>query len=149
MKVTLTAIGARPSAGDAFESLTQQYISRTGAFAECGAETFRTEEAWLEWLVRRGARTAPVVVIFDSRGKSMSSEAFAKWVGVKRDEGAQHLAFAIGPAGGWSEAARQRANLQLSLGQMTLAHALARVVVAEQIYRAFTILAGHPYHTGH
>jgi 23S rRNA (pseudouridine1915-N3)-methyltransferase len=79
----------------------------------------------------------------------MSSEAFAAWLGAKRDEGAQQLVFAIGPANGWSDAARQRASLLLSLGPMTLAHALARLVAAEQIYRAFTILAGHPYHGGH
>ena len=68
---------------------------------------------------------------------------------VRRDEGAQHLVFAIGPASGWSDSARARAGLLLSLGPMTMAHALARLVLAEQIYRAFTILSGHPYHGGH
>ncbi|MGH9590023.1 MAG: 23S rRNA (pseudouridine(1915)-N(3))-methyltransferase RlmH, partial [Terracidiphilus sp.] len=52
-------------------------------------------------------------------------------------------------ASGWSEPARKSAQLLLSLGPFTFAHSLARVVVAEQIYRAFTILSGHPYHTGH
>jgi 23S rRNA (pseudouridine1915-N3)-methyltransferase len=79
----------------------------------------------------------------------MSSEAFAAWLGARRDQGAQHIVFAIGPASGWSDTAREKANLLLSLGPMTLAHALARAVVAEQIYRAFTILTGHPYHAGH
>ena len=68
------------------------------------------------------------------------------------DEGAQHIIFAIGPADGWSNAAREegaRRGGLLSLGPMTLAHSLARLVVAEQIYRACTILTGHPYHTGH
>ncbi len=69
--------------------------------------------------------------------------------GRQRNEGAQQIVFAIGPANGWSEAARQRAQLLLSLGPMTLAHSLARLVMAEQVYRAFTILTGHPYHTGH
>ncbi len=59
------------------------------------------------------------------------------------------LIVAVGPANGWSVQARSRANLLLSLGPMTLPHALAQVVVAEQIYRALTILAGHPYHCGH
>jgi 23S rRNA (pseudouridine1915-N3)-methyltransferase len=59
------------------------------------------------------------------------------------------LVFAIGPASGWTEAARTQAHLLLSLGEMTLAHALARLVMAEQIYRAYTILTGHPYHAGH
>ncbi len=56
---------------------------------------------------------------------------------------------AIGPADGWSTAARARAGLLLSFGAITLPHELARVVLAEQIYRALTILAGHPYHSGH
>lgn len=79
----------------------------------------------------------------------MTSEAFAAWIGGRRDSGAQHLVFAIGPADGWSDPIRQRADLLLSLGSMTLAHALARLVLAEQLYRAFTILAGHPYHAVH
>jgi len=57
--------------------------------------------------------------------------------------------FAVGPADGWSAEARNRAQLLLSLGAMTLPHELARVVLAEQVYRACTILAGHPYHSGH
>jgi 23S rRNA (pseudouridine1915-N3)-methyltransferase len=57
--------------------------------------------------------------------------------------------FAVGPADGWSEAARKAARMLLSLGQFTVAHPLARLVMAEQIYRATTILTGHPYHTGH
>jgi 23S rRNA (pseudouridine1915-N3)-methyltransferase len=79
----------------------------------------------------------------------MTSEVFAAWLGARRDEGAQHIVFAIGPASGWSDGAHGKAQLLLSLGPMTLAHALARVVMAEQIYRAFTILTGHPYHGGH
>jgi 23S rRNA (pseudouridine1915-N3)-methyltransferase len=79
----------------------------------------------------------------------MSSEAFAAWLGARRDEGTQHIVFAIGPADGWSKEACAHAKLLLSLGPMTMAHALARVVMAEQLYRAFTILSGHPYHTGH
>jgi 23S rRNA (pseudouridine1915-N3)-methyltransferase len=79
----------------------------------------------------------------------MSSEAFAAWIGNRRDDGTQHLVFAVGPADGWSPVARERAQLLLSLGPMTMAHSLARLVVAEQIYRATTILCGHPYHSGH
>ncbi len=103
----------------------------------------------MEWVARQQGRTAPVCVLLDSRGRSMTSEAFASWLESRRDEGTQHLVFAVGPASGWTDAARKRANLLLSLGPMTLAHALARLVLAEQIYRAWTILAGHPYHTGH
>jgi len=103
----------------------------------------------LEWLGKQLGRTAAIPVLLDSRGRQMSSETFAAWLGARRDEGAQHIVFAIGPANGWSDAARGKANLLLSLGQLTLAHSLARLVMAEQIYRAFTILTGHPYHAGH
>lgn len=149
MLITLAYVGSRPSAGDQFEPLVQMYLQRTSPFARCESSAFRTEEALLDWLSKQQARTPAVAVLLDSRGKQMNSEAFAEWLGARRDEGTQHIVFAIGPASGWSDASRQRARLLLSLGQLTLAHALARVVIAEQIYRASTILTGHPYHTGH
>jgi 23S rRNA (pseudouridine1915-N3)-methyltransferase len=149
MRITLASIGARPSAGDEFDALTRTYIQRTQPFLPCEAMIFRSEEAFVEWLNRQQGRTPVFTVLLDSRGKQMTSEAFAAWLGAWRDEGAQHVAFAIGPASGWSETARKQAKLLLSLGAFTLAHALARVVLAEQLYRASTILAGHPYHIGH
>ena len=79
----------------------------------------------------------------------MTSESFAEWLGKQRDTSTQQIVFSVGPPNGWSESSRKRASLLLSLGPMTLAHALARVVLAEQLYRAFTILSGHPYHSGH
>jgi 23S rRNA (pseudouridine1915-N3)-methyltransferase len=87
-----------------------------------------------------------MLVLLDERGKQMGSEDFAKWLGRERDDGRQLVIFAIGPANGWSDESRKRASLLLSLGKMTQAHELARVVIAEQVYRALTILAGHPYH---
>jgi 23S rRNA (pseudouridine1915-N3)-methyltransferase len=149
MNLTLAHIGARPSSKDQFDALAAVYLERCSPFARCRTEAFRTEEIMLEWLTRQQGRTPAVAVLLDSRGRQMTSEVFAAWLGARRDEGAQHIVFAIGPASGWSEAARAQANLLLSLGPMTLAHALARLVVAEQFYRAFTILSGHPYHAGH
>jgi 23S rRNA (pseudouridine1915-N3)-methyltransferase len=149
MNLTLAHIGARPGSKDEVDSLTAVYLARCSAFAHCHAEAFKTEEALLDWLKRLEGRTPVIAVLMDSRGKQMSSEAFAAWLGKQRDTGSQQIVFAIGPASGWSEIARKRANLLLSLGPMTLAHALARLVMAEQIYRAFTILTGHPYHSGH
>lgn len=111
--------------------------------------TVKTEQALLEWLDRQQGRTPAIPVLLDSRGRPMTSEAFAAWLGARRDQGVQHIVFAIGPASGWSDAARNRAQLLLSLGSFTMAHALARLVMAEQLYRACTILTGHPYHTGH
>jgi 23S rRNA (pseudouridine1915-N3)-methyltransferase len=85
----------------------------------------------------------------DSRGKHFSSEEFAKFVGDYQDRNPLPLVFAIGAADGFSEAARAQAQHVISLGKMTLAHELARVVLLEQLYRAFTILKNHPYHSGH
>jgi 23S rRNA (pseudouridine1915-N3)-methyltransferase len=149
MNLTLAHVGARLGAKDPFEALTAVYLGRCSAFAHCKSEAFRTEEALLDWLERQQGRTPVVAVLLDSRGKQMTSEVFAAWLGTRRDEGTQHMVFAIGPASGWSDAARSRAQLLLSLGPMTLAHALARLVMAEQIYRAYAILTGHPYHGAH
>jgi 23S rRNA (pseudouridine1915-N3)-methyltransferase len=149
MRVTLIQISPHVASKDGFEALTAVYVQRCSAFARFDTRLFRTGQAMLDWLDRRQGRTAAVTVLCDPRGRQMSSEAFAKWLGIRRDQGAQHIAFAVGPPDGWSNAARERAGLLLSLGPLTLPHPLARLVLAEQVYRAFTILAGHPYHTGH
>ena len=149
MQLTLAHVGSRAGASDGFDALTQLYLERCSAFTRCRAEAFRSEEALLDWLARQQGRLPALTVLLDSRGRQMTSEAFAAWLGARRDEGTQQIVFAIGPANGWSDAARDRAQLLLSLGPFTMAHALARLVMAEQLYRAFTILAGHPYHSGH
>ncbi len=87
-------------------------------------------------------------VALDGTGRSFTSEAFAKWLSVRRDEGCREIVFLIGGADGLAENVRQQANLQLSLGAMTWPHMLARAMLSEQIYRAVTILANHPYHRG-
>jgi len=92
------------------------------------------------------ASVADVRVALDERGKSLTSDTFAAELRRHRDGGARTLAFLIGGADGHGEAIRAAAQLTLSLGPMTLPHGLARVVLAEQLYRASTILAGHPYH---
>lgn len=148
MQIVLTQIAIKPPK-DAFEGLTAMYLERCSAFARCQTESFRSEEVFLDWLDRRQHRSPAIKVLLDSRGRQMTSEALADWLGRQRDNGAQQIVFAIGPADGWSEDARKRATLLLSLGSFTLAHALARLVLAEQLYRAFTILTGHPYHLGH
>ncbi len=149
MQITLAHIGARAGSKDGLEALTQAYLKRCSSYAPCESHGFRSEADLWEWVARRQGRTPVLAVLLDSRGKQMSSEAFAAWLGKHRDEGEQQIVLAVGPADGWSPEARKRAALLLSLGPMTLAHGLARVVLAEQLYRAFTILAGHPYHTGH
>jgi 23S rRNA (pseudouridine1915-N3)-methyltransferase len=149
MQISLVHISASSAAKDGSEPLVQMYLNRCSPFARCESQAFRTEAALLDWLGRQSARTPVVAVLLDSRGRSMNSEQFADWLGKVRDQGTQHVVFAIGPASGWSADARSHAQLPLSLSPMTFAHALARLVMAEQIYRAFTILTGHPYHSGH
>ncbi len=87
-----------------------------------------------------------VVVALDERGNALSSMEFARRLGQWRDGGARDLAFLIGGAEGLSERVKRRAALVLSLGPATWPHFLARGMLLEQIYRAETLLAGHPYH---
>lgn len=88
---------------------------------------------------------AATIVLLDAGGKQPGSQEFAKWLGRLRDTGTRELVFLCGDAGGFPEELRRRAQHKLSLGTMTLSHELARVVLAEQIYRAFAILSGSPY----
>jgi 23S rRNA (pseudouridine1915-N3)-methyltransferase len=148
VKILLASVGNR-ARRDAFDTLADHYLGRIRGYCELETAVYRSEDAFLEAMDRLQGRVTPLLALMDSRGKLFSSEQLASWVGEHREAGRQWLVFAIGPADGWSEAARKRAGLLLSLGPMTLPHELARVVVSEQIYRAFTILAGHPYHSGH
>ena len=88
-------------------------------------------------------------MLLDSRGKQLSSEELAQLIREHQDRNPVPLVFAIGAADGFGEEIRAEADFILSLGKLTLAHELARIVVLEQVYRAFTILKGHPYHLGH
>ena len=89
---------------------------------------------------------AAKIVVMDERGKLLSSEKFAKRLGDWQDESVPAVVFLIGGADGHSEEIRKKADLVLAFGEMTWPHMLARVMLAEQIYRAKTILDGHPYH---
>lgn len=149
MELTIASIGSALAKNDPYGELIRRYFKRLAAFADCREQSFRSEKLLFEWVDRSKGRSSPTVVLLDSRGRKFSSEAFAEWIGRWRDGGGRHLVFGVGPASGWSEEAMRRAQVQLSLGPMTMAHDLAQLVLAEQIYRAFTILSGHPYHTGH
>lgn len=87
-----------------------------------------------------------VVVVLDEAGKALSSRDFANWLGARRDDGAAEMHLLVGGPDGHGMAATSRADLVLSLGAMTYPHQIARILIAEQIYRAITILSGHPYH---
>jgi 23S rRNA (pseudouridine1915-N3)-methyltransferase len=132
-----------------FDTAIDTYLGRLASYAAVETQTVRDERALFDLVARLRSRTSAWLVLLDGRGKGLSSEELAGWLAARRDSGQQTLVLAIGPADGWSEGARAQAQTLLSLGPMTLPHELARVVLLEQIYRAFTILAGHPYHTGH
>ena len=150
MKIRLISITKRKGASkeSSVDELTAEYVKRANRYSAVEAGECATEEALLKSLERTG-RTAPVLVALDSHGKQLSSEELAEFVRQHLERGTQELIFAIGPADGWTAAAMARAQQTLSLGKITLPHELARVVLAEQIYRAFTILNHHPYHAGH
>jgi 23S rRNA (pseudouridine1915-N3)-methyltransferase len=85
-------------------------------------------------------------VLLDERGKQMSSEAFAAQLSRWRDEGVREARFLIGAADGHGNTARGEADLLIAFGAMTWPHMLARALLAEQLWRATSIIAGHPYH---
>mgnify|MGYP000394386932 CR=1 FL=1 len=94
----------------------------------------------------RDVGSGDFVVALEPTGKSLTSEAFAAFMRATRDEGTNTCVFLIGGPDGHGGAALDAAALKLSLGSLTLPHGLARVVLVEQLYRATTILSGHPYH---
>jgi 23S rRNA (pseudouridine1915-N3)-methyltransferase len=130
------------------EGLTHEYLKRLQHYAEIEGIALKDEAAALK-LCSREAKPRHALVLLDGRGKQLSSEEFSRWLGDYQDRSSSPLLFAVGPADGFSDEARKAATLTLSFGKMTFAHELARVVLLEQLYRAFTILKNHPYHIGH
>ena len=152
MQITLAYVSEQPGRRakmSGVDQLVEEYVTRSRPWAEVGVKAYGTEARLLEAVELAARRTRPVLCLLDSKGAYLSSEQFAAQIARWRDSGQQHVFCCIGPADGWSAAARERADIVLSLGKMTFAHGVARVVLAEQVYRGLSILAGHPYHTGH
>lgn len=149
MKLKIAWIGKTKQ--PAITSLTDEYLKRISRYITVDGVSLRDEAALLDLCGRSGAKggAKSTLVLMDSRGKEFSSEQFAKFLGDYQDRNPLPLVFAIGGADGFSDPVRAAAQHTISLGQITLAHELARVVLLEQVYRAFTILKGHPYHSGH
>jgi 23S rRNA (pseudouridine1915-N3)-methyltransferase len=145
MKIQVAWIGKTKQ--PAIEALTSEYLSRLSRYVACEGMELASEAMLQRRLEKAGTR--PVLVLLDARGRQLSSEELAAFLDQHQNRGTPALMFAVGPADGFSVAMRQTADFQLSLGKMTLAHELARVVLLEQLYRAFTILKRHPYHLGH
>jgi len=154
MKIKVAWVGKTKAS--AIQTLTEDYLARISHYAEITGLALKDEVAVLSLAggERRGERRGVMskdrhkLILLDSPGKQLSSEELAQFL--EREQiNAVPLLFAIGGADGFSEEARRHAAFVLSLGRMTLPHELARVVLLEQLYRAFTILKNHPYHLGH
>jgi 23S rRNA (pseudouridine1915-N3)-methyltransferase len=148
MRLWIAIVDRKNPAGPASQ-LLEDYIARATRYIPCELQLAATEAKLLEAIDRAAGRTRPVLVLADSAGALLTSTEFAAELTRRIDSAAQLFVLAIGPADGWSVAARARADLLLSFGRITLPHELAAVVAAEQIYRALTIRARHPYHCGH
>ena len=117
-------------------------------------ERYLTRISWptkLTELPESGGRVPPVVdgqvtVLLDERGEIWSSERLAEAISRWRDDGKREARFMIGAADGFSESDRSKADLLLSFGRATWPHLMVRAMLAEQLYRVATIVAGHPYH---
>jgi 23S rRNA (pseudouridine1915-N3)-methyltransferase len=147
VKLTIAWIGKTKSA--AIQSLTDEYLKRLRQYTEAEGASLKDEAALLKFCGRDGRIGRRRLVLLDSRGKQLTSEEFAALIRDQQHRYPVPLVFALGPADGFTAEVRAQSDLELSLGKMTIAHELARVVLLEQLYRAFTILKGHPYHLGH
>ena len=147
MKLKVVWIGKTKD--PAIQALTDDYVKRLSHYADVEALAVRDESALLKFSARDARPTRHSLVLLDGRGKQLSSEELAKFLREHQERNPLPLLFAIGPADGFTDEARQAAGLVLSLSKMTLPHELARILLLEQLYRAFTILKGHPYHLGH
>ena len=152
MKIKVAWIGKTKE--PAIEALTEEYLKRISRYAEVAGVVLKDEAAILSLAngerqqKRSRNKERHKLVLLDSRGQHFSSEELAKFL-EREQVNATPLLFAIGGSDGFSEEMQRHAGLTLSLGKMTLPHELARVVLVEQLYRAFTILKNHPYHLGH
>ncbi len=140
MKLTLAVIGKLKESY--FLAAEAEYTKRLRPYCTLAVTEFKDEAALLAAL----PATAQLYA-FDERGTSMSSAAFSELIGTEQLRGGgAPVWFAIGGADGHSDELRKRAKKLISFGQLTIAHRLVRLLVIEQLYRAFKILRGEPYH---
>ncbi|BAR98875.1 23S rRNA (pseudouridine(1915)-N(3))-methyltransferase RlmH [Blastochloris viridis] len=158
MRIVIVAVGRLKSGAE--RELETRYLERARALGrglalapvdltELSESAARRAEARIDEEAVRIAAALPAgasVIALDERGKSLASTDFAAHIGRARDSGRGTLAFVIGGPDGLAEALRARAELVVSFGALTWPHQLVRVLLAEQVYRAMTILSGHPYH---
>jgi len=141
MKIRLVMLGKtrRPEV----RALVEDYLGRIRRYASVEMNELRQESA--ASLRKLTLDPGATVVLLDAGGKQRDSSQFAAWLGSLRDRGVREVVFLCGAAGGFPDPLRRRATHKLSLASLTFSHELARAMLAEQLYRAFAILAGHPY----
>lgn len=158
MRLVIAAIGRLKDEGE--RALIARYMKRVGSGRVVGLSPITIEELSESRATETNARQADEAarllhatadcdlrIILDERGRQMSSADFAQLLAARRDDGVKAAALLIGgPDGHPAKLMGKATHMSLSLGPMTLPHGLARVVLVEQIYRAITILSGHPYH---
>jgi 23S rRNA (pseudouridine1915-N3)-methyltransferase len=140
MRISLIVLGKtrRPE----MRATLDDYVKRISRSCPIEITEVRDCDAALKKL---DADRSATVVLLDAAGKPLDSNALAKWLGELRDRGTRELIFLCGDADGFPEALHRRTHQKLSLSAMTFSHELARVMLAEQLYRAFAILSGSPY----
>jgi 23S rRNA (pseudouridine1915-N3)-methyltransferase len=140
MKIRLVMLGKtrRPEMSAALA----EYVKRIERTCAIEVNEVRDGEAAMK---RLDADRAATALLLDAGGNVHDSAGFAKWLGKQRDRGTREIIFVCGDADGFPEALRERVKQKISLSAMTYSHELARVMLAEQIYRAFAILSGSPY----
>lgn len=158
MKITLISVGKLKSGPE--RQLCERYAERfQGICRSCGISEFRQVELSESNQRRPADRMADEsraiaaamaadtrLILLDERGKTPTSDEFAEMVRGLRAQGTPHLTFVIGGPDGLDPALRARGETVLSFGRLTMPHQLVRALLCEQLYRAATILTGHPYH---
>jgi 23S rRNA (pseudouridine1915-N3)-methyltransferase len=141
MKIRLVMLGK--TRREETRTLFDDYAARIRRYAEI--EVTELREASPAALRRLKIEPGATLVLLDAGGNQFTSQHFARWLGDLRDRAAREVIFLCGDAEGFPAELRSRATQRISLSTLTMPHEFARVVLAEQIYRAFAILAGHPY----
>lgn len=141
MRLRILCVGKLKQPG--LEALVEDYQRRARALLPIELVTLRSATQLRE---RVEAGDAGARVVLDERGEQITSETLAAWLSDWRERGVRQIDFLIGDAHGFDEHDRRAADRVLALSRLTLPHRLAQVLLVEQLYRAGTILAGHPYH---
>lgn len=151
MQIHLIAIGK--CRDKAILSLVETYAKRLTPFAkvkihELNAKAKEPKVAQAEEteLLLKACPAGSFIMALDERGKQFSSQKFSQKIAQIQDSGIRDICLLIGGSDGHTDKLRQKANLLLGLSEMTLPHMLVRPVLMEQVYRAYTLISGHPYH---